>query len=220
MRLMEVPPSGKAPALIDIPSILTRESLDTLMQELQLVEENLSVGSVVLVFPDFADGVPPLDQQKLFPEFDALLGGVKQEGASDWARRVKYLRNVYVPVIAAVDGSCSGWALELALASDFIVCGSGAEIAVTECPATMSEQLAMSCGAQRMKRLLMLGERLDGPKAVDWGIVNYAVESSCQDFALELAERLALPARDAMSVLKESLNAVDENRFIVPGELG
>lgn len=213
MRPFAAPAVGKAPAVVDLPATPSREALDGLTRDLKVAEEELRVGAVLLVFPPFADGVPPLDFDALFPAVAALPEDVRRrEQLEEWSRRLEYLRNLYVPVVAAVDGECSGWALELALAADVVVCGEGARFAVAGCPTGIPYQLGVALGTQRLKRLTMFGERLDGAEAVAFGLANHAVAGSSFAPAWELASALARPPRDAMSVLKESLNAIDEHR--------
>ena len=166
------------------------------------------------MFPEVGEGSASLDWEQLFPEFDGVPAETAiRERLADWNRRIEYLRNVYVPVVASLEGRCFGWALELLLAADLVICGEGASIAVEDCPSVVPYRLAWICGTQRLKRLVMLGQVLDAEMAVEWGVANYSVEAgTSMAAASELAERLALPPRDAMSVLKESLNAIEEQR--------
>ncbi|MCC6381848.1 MAG: enoyl-CoA hydratase/isomerase family protein [Dehalococcoidia bacterium] len=213
MRPFAPQATGKAPAVVDVPAVPSREAIDALMRDLKTAEEELRVGAVVLVFPPFGDGVPALALDALFPAVAGLPDdAARHERLEEWNRRLEYLRNLYVPVVAAVDGECSGWALELALAADVVVCSEDACFAVAGCPAGIPYQLGVALGTQRLKRLTMFGERLDGTTAVAWGLANHAVAGTSFGRAMELGSALALPPRDAMSVLKESLNAIDEHR--------
>lgn len=213
MRRLEGRAGVKVPVVVDIPGKLTRDALDYLMQELKEAEEDLEVGSVILAFPESGDRFELKNLRRLFPELAGLQGEMlKQESLSEWNRRVEYVRNLCIPVVAAVDGHCSGWSFELALAADMIVCSEDAEFSIRDCPNGIPIQVAVACGLQRTKRLSLFGETLAGAAAVEWGLGNFTVSGSSIELACEVAMQVALPPRDGMSVLKESLNAIDEYR--------
>jgi 2-(1,2-epoxy-1,2-dihydrophenyl)acetyl-CoA isomerase len=101
-----------------------------------------------------------------------------------------------LPVVAAVNGPCAGAGCSLALAADLVIAGRSAYFLqafvnlglIPDAGATWL--LPRLAGRARAMEMMMLGERIDAEKAVDWGLISRVVE----DGALA-AEAAALAAR-------------------------
>jgi len=107
------------------------------------------------------------------------------------------------PVIAAVNGTCVGAGLGIALACDLRIATAGAKFATAftaiglTCDSGLSATLARAVGAARASELVLLGESFTAEQALDWGLVGRVVAGD------ELAaEAAALAARMASGPTK------------------
>jgi 2-(1,2-epoxy-1,2-dihydrophenyl)acetyl-CoA isomerase len=123
----------------------------------------------------------------------------------DVTRRLRALRQ---PVIAAVHGYAIGAGAEFALGCDLILAAEDAVFAFPEVSLGLSvtgaasRLLPLLVGPLKAKELLLLGERFDGRKAAELGMVNAAVPADrLQAEALRWAKRIAghPPAAAAMA---------------------
>ena len=123
------------------------------------------------------------------------------------------LRLMPKPVIAAVNGPAAGIGLSLALACDLIVAAESAffQLAFVNIglvPDGGSSLFVPSrVGFTRAAELAMLGERLDAPTALDWGLINRVWPDD--EFAAQadaLLDRLASGATRSYAGTKRQLN--------------
>ena len=118
------------------------------------------------------------------------------------------------PVIAQVHGYCVGGGTDFALCSDLIVCSEDARIGYPPARVWGSPTTAMwsyRLGLERSKRLLLTGDALDGPRAVEWGLASECHPAGELDAAaLALAERVALLPRNQLHMMKLLVNATFE----------
>lgn len=69
---------------------------------------------------------------------------------------------------------------------------------------------ARAVGRVRAMELMLLGERLMGPKALEWGLVNYVVpDDEVEAKGMELAARLARGPRSLGIIKRNAWAAVD-----------
>jgi 2-oxoglutaroyl-CoA hydrolase len=118
------------------------------------------------------------------------------------------------PVIAAIDGHCYGGPFEMALACDFRIVTSRAQLGL---PEIKLGQMPGSGGGQRLLRLVgptraklmcMTGQRVDGRTAEAWGIATRCVEpDQLREEVDRLARELSGLAPRALEMVKRSLNA-------------
>ena len=112
---------------------------------------------------------------------------------------MRAIKTCRVPVIAAVSGVAAGIGASVALACDMIVAGQSAYFLqafrrIGLVPDGGSALLlAHSVGRVRAMELMLLGDRLPAPTALDWGLINRvvaddAVESTAAALAASLAE--------------------------------
>jgi 2-(1,2-epoxy-1,2-dihydrophenyl)acetyl-CoA isomerase len=143
------------------------------------------------------------------------------DGLPDVARRLRDLYNPIIaevralpkPVVAAVQGSAVGIGCSLALACDLIVAARDAEFRVgfarvglmPDGGATLT--LPVRLGKARAMELVLLGEPLAAPAALEWGLIN-AVHppGALLDEAQALARRLAAGPTRALGAAKLALN--------------
>ena len=112
------------------------------------------------------------------------------------------MKNMEQPVVTAVRGAAAGVGCGLAMAGDLVVCGEESFFFQAFCHVGLvpdggsSWLLAQTVGRVRALELMLLGERLYGPKALEWGLVNYVVPDEEVDAkAMELAKKLAAGPR-------------------------
>lgn len=140
---------------------------------------------------------------------------------SEWAKRAyiqlahETTRRLYrfeKPVVAAINGPARGAGVEMALCCDFILMADTASLAFTETGlgtfvgGGATAHLARMVGLQQAKRLVYLGEVLDGAAAVALGLAlaSHPVER-LEQAALALAERLAARAPISLAFAKDLL---------------
>ena len=103
-----------------------------------------------------------------------------------------------VPVIAAVEGFAMGGGCELAVLSDFVVCGETAVFAVPEVTRGIfpgiggTQLLPRILGAPMAKEMIFTGRRVDAREAKAVGLVNHVVPAGqARAKALEIAATIA-----------------------------
>ena len=153
------------------------------------------------------------------------LQGADQEGAKNLSMsgqklfsRMEKLRQ---PVVAAIDGSCLGGGLELALACDYRLASSSAKT-VLGLPEVLLGLLPGAGGTQRLSKIvglenalkmMLTGMNVRPEKAKKWGLIDYLVfADGLEDKALKVARALAkkqlTPSRakktSVMSVLEKT----------------
>jgi enoyl-CoA hydratase/carnithine racemase len=103
------------------------------------------------------------------------------------------------PVVAAVQGGCVGGAFELAMAADLRVASRDAWFALPEVRVGMpsvidAALLVHHVGLGRAREILLTGDRVDAPRALEWGLVNVLVDTPAEleDAAAALVARVAV----------------------------
>ena len=123
------------------------------------------------------------------------------------------LQQLRVPVIAGVHGFVLGGGLEIALAADLRVAAEGTlfglpEVTIGTVPGWGgTSRLSDIVGRGRAKEMILLGERIDAAKALQWGLVNAVVPAEqLRAHTQEMAARIASHAPIAVQVAKDILN--------------
>jgi len=120
------------------------------------------------------------------------------------------IRELPVPVIAAVDGWCLGAGLEVAAACDMRLCSDQARFGMPEVrlgiPSVVEAALLPSLiGWGRTRRILMTGEIFGAGEALAWGLVEEVYLQAALETAVEdLLEKL-LEAEPRAIQLQKSL---------------
>ena len=126
------------------------------------------------------------------------LGGMIRRLGASAHRLVRTLWELPVPTVAAVQGRAAGLGLHLALACDFVVAAETAAFSepfarrgfTADSGATFL--LPRLVGVARAKRMLLRGEVVPAPRALDWGLIGDVVPEAelagtAEDLAAELA---------------------------------
>lgn len=127
------------------------------------------------------------------------------------------LDELSIPTIAAIDGVAFGGGLELALACDFRIAASGAQVGLTETSlgiipgAGGTQRLTREIGAARAKELILFARRLSAAEALRYGIVHHVApaERSALDSAIEWVEPLLSGAPIAISAALAAIDAAN-----------
>ncbi|MFI2471362.1 enoyl-CoA hydratase-related protein [Streptomyces globisporus] len=126
---------------------------------------------------------------------------------------IKAVRDVRVPVVAAVEGSCVGAGLGLALAADLRVVAESATFATAftsiglASDSGLSEALTHLAGPSRAAGLMLLGTRFTAAEAERWGLVHEVVPDGTATAAgLAMATRLAQGPTQAYREVKALLH--------------
>ncbi|WP_432826742.1 enoyl-CoA hydratase/isomerase family protein [Dactylosporangium sp. CA-092794] len=116
------------------------------------------------------------------------------------------------PVIAAINGTCAGAGLSLALACDLRVCADSAKFTTAftgiglSCDSGLSATLAQAVGLARASELVLRAEPFTAERALSWGLVGEVVAADeLADAARALAERLAAGPTLAHATAKAAL---------------
>jgi 2-(1,2-epoxy-1,2-dihydrophenyl)acetyl-CoA isomerase len=113
------------------------------------------------------------------------------------------IRELPKPVVAAVNGGAVGVGCSLALACDLVLCAESAYFLL----AFVNIGLVPDGGSSAFE-MAMLGERVHGPKALEWGLVNAVhPDAELQKAADALVARLATGPTLSYAGAKRQLNA-------------
>ncbi|MCY4396358.1 MAG: enoyl-CoA hydratase/isomerase family protein [Rhodospirillaceae bacterium] len=140
--------------------------------------------------------------------------------------------------VAAIEGWCIGGGVALAVACDFRVVGRSATLYTPEIERGMSmswgsvPRTVALVGPARAKRLLILAERLDAGRALDWGLADeIAEDGAALAAARRIAERAAGLPPAQVRMIKELIDAnahalgrataaIDRDQFILSQQSG
>ena len=131
------------------------------------------------------------------------------------ATLIRSVRELAVPVIAAVEGFALAGGFELVLACDLVVASSSASFGLPEVRVGIipggggARLLAWAVGDARARDLVLTGRRLDAEEAAAWGIVTRLVRpGEALAWALELAASVAagapLAVREAKAAVRNA----------------
>jgi len=121
--------------------------------------------------------------------------------------------NCPVPTVSAVQGKAIGLGLHLAVATDFTIAAADATFAEPFCKRGFSVDsggsflLPRLVGLRRARQMLFRGIPVDAPTAVDWGLIDEAVDpDSLDSVAADLAAELAAGPTYSLGHTKGLLN--------------
>lgn len=129
------------------------------------------------------------------PSGEGFLGMHEDRGG--FAELLVTFRRMKTPVVAAVNGMALGGGFGLVLACDLAVCASDAQLGTPEVqrglfPMMIARLIYEQLPRKAANALVLFGEKIDGARAAELGVVNEAVEKSAVlDVALQYAARVA-----------------------------
>lgn len=140
-------------------------------------------------------------------------GGSHQALQNHYNPAINQVLRAPVPVICAVNGPAAGVGCSLALAADFTIASKSAYflqafVNIGLVPDGGSTWLlARAIGRARATRMMMLGEKIAGEQAEEWGLIYKAVEADdLMTEARALAEKLANGPTLALRTMKQNIN--------------
>ncbi|ANK13369.1 enoyl-CoA hydratase-related protein [Erythrobacter neustonensis] len=150
-------------------------------------------------------------------------GGSHEALINHYNPAISQLLRANVPVICAVNGPAAGVGCSLALAADFTIAAKSAYflqafVNIGLVPDGGSTWLlTRAIGRARATRMMMLGEKISGSQAEEWGLVYKCVEDAdLMTEARALAERLANGPTVAYATMKRNIAvALDQNLQMV-----
>lgn len=129
-------------------------------------------------------------------------------------RVVELVATIALPVVCTVRGWAAGLGCNLAMAADFTVASTEAVFWEPFIPRGFSADsgstwlLPRLVGVARARRMLLLGEKVSGTDAADWGMIHGAVGSAELDDSTEqLLASLAAGPTVAIGLTKQALHA-------------
>jgi enoyl-CoA hydratase/carnithine racemase len=194
---------------IDRPAVrnaLDEQTMEAIASALEAADRDESVGAVVLTGSDrvFAAGA----DIKVMVERDAvdvMVGGQ----AERWRR----IRQVLVPIVAAVNGFALGGGCELALACDLRYASRTAKLGQPESNLAIipgwggTQRLARVCGLGVAKDLILTGRIVDAEEALRIGLVSALYEpGELMERVSETARALAAKGPVALAAAKAAVN--------------
>lgn len=206
--------NGIATATISAPPMnaLSAAMRGELTERLQDFERDPSVRAIVLR----GDGPKAFCAGFDISEMTASLGSAEQARAqfAKDADLFERLAHCPKPTLAVVDGVALGGGLELAVCCDFIIASERArfglpEIKLGAIPAAGGTvRVTRLIGPMRARQLMLLGDSIDAPTALEWGLVAQAVGADKLDReSAALAQRLAASPARAMQYAKRAIAA-------------
>lgn len=123
---------------------------------------------------------------------------------------VRRIRDLEIPVVAAVNGPCVGFGVALALLSDHVIASDTAFFyvpfaGIASAPDSgLTWLLANAVGTPRARQMVMRAERVPAAKALDWGMINDVVAEA--DFRVEarkIADEFANGPTIALGVMRQ-----------------
>lgn len=193
---------------------LTPASVRAIVAALEELAENDSARAVLLQAsgPDFCTGAD-LVASNAEREEKPKTGSLQRRTAVQAHRLIDLLTSIQLPVVCAVRGWAAGLGCQLALAADFTVAAETAAfwepfVARGFTPdGAATWLLPRLVGLTRAKDLLLLGEKVTGSQAAEWGMIHRAVPDDELDAAAEaLARRLAQGPTVAIGLAKRCLH--------------
>jgi 2-(1,2-epoxy-1,2-dihydrophenyl)acetyl-CoA isomerase len=128
-------------------------------------------------------------------------------------RVIELVHSIQLPVVCSVRGWAVGLGCNLALAADFTVAGDDAIFWEPFVGRGFSPDsgstwlLPRLIGLARAKEMLLLGEKMTGRDAADWGLIHRSVSTSeLGSAADELVYRLAAGPTVAIGLAKQAIN--------------
>ena len=128
-------------------------------------------------------------------------------------RVIELVETIQLPVVCSVRGWAVGMGCNLALAADFTVASTDAVFWEPFVDRGFSPDsgstwlLPRLVGLARARRMLLLGEKVSGMDAADWGLIHQAVSPAQLDnTAEELLGRLACGPTVAIGLAKQALS--------------
>lgn len=122
---------------------------------------------------------------------------------------VRRIRDLEIPVVAAVNGPCVGFGVAIALLADYLIASDKAFFLVpfatlASCTDSgLTWLLPRAIGTPRARAMIMRAERVPAERALEWGMVNQVVpHDSFREEALGIAREFANGPSVALGIMR------------------
>jgi 2-(1,2-epoxy-1,2-dihydrophenyl)acetyl-CoA isomerase len=189
---------------------ITREMLARLIESIENAPDDESL-RVVVISGEGEHFCAGMDLVAVNVESDKKprVGDMQRRMPRGANRLIPAMLGVQIPIVCAVRGWASGLGCHLALASDFSIASKTARFVEPFVKRGFTPDsggtylLQRLLGLARARRMLLLGEEIDGERAAEWGLVHEVVEDEQLEAATErLVDRLAESATIAVGLTK------------------
>lgn len=126
------------------------------------------------------------------------------------------IKRMEQPVVTAIRGPAAGYGAALAAAGDVVVMAEGAYFFCAFCHVGLVPDggatwlLSQAVGRVRAMQMMLLGEKVDAHKALDWGLASRVVpEPDLDAEAMKLAKGLARGPRSLGLIKRMAWDALD-----------
>ena len=190
------------------------ELMRSLIQTAEQLRDEPGVRAVILCAagPHFSAGMDLAEVQK--SDASKLSLAERRKLAALGERMCQAWEDIPAMTIAAIEGHCIGGGAALAAALDWRVIGSSAWFWLPEIALGLPlgwgalPRLVGLLGPARAKRFIILGERLQGQQALDFGLAEYLVaDGQAEAEAVKLAQRVVELPEVAVAMSKQAVNA-------------
>ena len=194
---------------------ITDEMIDVLIEGVEQAGQDEAVWVIVLsgAGEHFCAGAD-LVAKNPSGERRPRVGSIQRRVATTAHRLIPALLTVQTPVVCRVQGWAAGIGLHLAVAADFAVVADDARLWEPFAARGFTPDsggtwlLPRRVGEVRAREMLLLGRRLTGAEAAEWGLVHRAVPEAALDGAVEeLVARIATGPTVALGLTKWLLHA-------------
>jgi 2-(1,2-epoxy-1,2-dihydrophenyl)acetyl-CoA isomerase len=170
--------------------------VDTMIGELERAQNDEAVRVVLITSTggDFCTGFDIVGRNENIPSADGggkpRVGAIQRRLPSQSNRLVPLILNTQVPVVCAVRGWAIGLGLHIAVAADFCVAADDACLWEPFMKRGFTPDsggtwlLPRLVGITRAKEMLLLGRRISGIEAAEWGLIHQAVPAGDVDSAV------------------------------------
>lgn len=189
----------------EVRNALDEATMEALAAAVEAADADERVGAVVITGGEriFASGA----DLKVMVDRSAV-DVVRSRQAERWRR----LRQVLVPLVAAVNGYALGGGCELALLCDLVVAGESARFGQPEVKlgilpgAGGTQRWARAAGKHVAMEMVLTGRTIDADEAQRYGVVNRVVpDEHTVEVALALATEIAALPRLAVRLAKQAV---------------
>ena len=181
----------------------------------QTIHENSNIRAVVLSGngSDFCAGI----DIKVFAGRSAesalgdLMNPITQSGANFFQNAALCWRDLPVPVIAALHGSCFGAGFQIAMGADLRYAAPNVRMSIMEIKWGLIPDMGITvtvpgtCAADKVRELGYTGKVIDSVEAMGAGLVTDVVEDPL-DTAISIANEIAGKSPDAIRAMKGLFN--------------
>ena len=190
---------------------LNKQTIDELHKAFKTADENSSIGVVILTGSGDKSFVAGADIKE-FADFSISQGG--QLAMMGQQLLFSFIENLTTPVIALINGFALGGGLELAMCCHIRVASSNARMGLPEVSLGVipgyggTQRLAQLVGRGKANEMVFTAGMIKADEGLEWGLVNYVVESTdLMNKGEEIATKILNNSGAAIQSAIRSINA-------------